>query len=85
MIESEAIVSPELLNFRLRLKCGFEQIDDVFEGCMLDAQTHLSEKGINAYLKGASVVCMIGRGVEPVLQYLEVIPELAGRVGEEVG
>ncbi len=83
MSEIETVLPPQLLNFRNQLKCSFEQIDDVFEGCMLDAQTHLSDKGIKDYLKGASLVCMIGRGVEPVLQYLEVIPELAARVGEE--
>jgi len=77
-------LTPELQAYRDQLKCSFEQIDDVFEGCIADAQAHLSEKAIKDYLKGASLICMIGRGVEPVLQYLEVIPELADRSGEEV-
>jgi len=71
-------------HLRNRLKCSFEQIDDVFEACITDAQRRLSNQGVDDYLKGASLVCMIGRGVEPVLQYMEVIPELAGRLGEEV-
>ena len=77
-------LSPELQAYRDQLKCSFEQIDDVFEGCITDALTHMSNQGVKDYLKGASLLCMIGRGVEPVLQYLEVIPELADRVGEEV-
>lgn len=77
-------LSPELAALRTKLKCSFTQIDDVFEGCMADAQQRLTEQGVKDYLKGASLVCMIGRGVEPVLQFLEVIPELAERVGEEI-
>jgi fructose-specific component phosphotransferase system IIB-like protein len=75
---------PELQNFRNQLKCSFEQIDDVFEACIIDAQTRLTNQGVQNYLKGASLICMIGRGVEPVLQFMEIIPELAGRLGEEV-
>ncbi len=75
---------PELLAFRNKLKCSFEQIDDVFEDCILDAQRRLTNKGVEDYLKGASLICMIGRGVEPVLQFMEVIPELASKIGEEV-
>ena len=75
---------PELQNFRNKLKCSFEQIDDVFEACILDAQARLTNQGVEDYLKGASLICMIGRGVEPVLQYMEVIPELAQRLGEDV-
>ena len=80
----EKTLPPELQIFRDQLKCSFEQIDDVFEDCILDAQRRLTNQGVKDYLKGASLLCMIGRGVEPVLQYMEVIPELAGRLGEEV-
>ncbi|MEE9302208.1 MAG: hypothetical protein V3U84_00335 [Thiotrichaceae bacterium] len=80
----EKTLPPELLAFRNKLKCSFEQIDDVFEECITDAQKKLTNKGIEDYLKGASLICMIGRGVEPVLQFMEVIPELAARLGEDV-
>ncbi len=76
--------SPELQILRNQLKCSFEQIDDVFEDCIIDAQRRLTDQGVKDYLKGASLICMIGRGVEPVLQFMEVIPELADRLGEEV-
>lgn len=83
-VTDEKILTPELQVFRDQLKCSFEQIDDVFVDCILDAQRNLTEQGVKDYLAGASLICMIGRGVEPVLQYMEVIPELADRIGEEV-
>ena len=69
---------------REQLKCGFEQIDGVFEDCVRDAQKHLTPQGFKDYIDGASLVCMIGRGVDPVLHYLENIPTMADKVGEEI-
>ena len=69
---------------RKKLKCGFDQIEPVFDQCMIEASTVLSEQGIEDYLEGASLICMIGRGVEPVLNYLEDIPAMAAHLGEEV-
>ena len=73
----------DLQAYRPQLSCNFEQIDHVFEGCMLEAETHLSEQGIKDYLDGASLICMIGRGVEPVLEYLEEMPQVVDKVGDE--
>ena len=69
---------------REALKCGFERIDDIFDDCIEEATALLSEQGVQDYLEGASLVCMIGRGVEPVLEFLEEIPQVAHRVGEDV-
>ncbi|WP_198262519.1 nitric oxide reductase activation protein NorD [sulfur-oxidizing endosymbiont of Gigantopelta aegis] len=74
----------ELLEqYRSQLKCSFEQLDDTFEDCMLEAFISLSDQGIKDYLKGASLVCMIGRGFEPVLVYLEEMPQVAKLLGEK--
>jgi len=70
--------------YRGELRCNFEQIDDVFDGCIEEALEVLSEQGIKDYLEGASLVCMIGRGVEPVLVFLEEVPQIAHKLGEEV-
>lgn len=43
----------------------------------------LSHQGVEDYLSGASRVCMIGRGFEPVLDYMEEMPEIAHRLGEQ--
>ncbi len=69
---------------RTKLKCGFDQIDAVFDECMKEARLHMGEQGIDDYLEGASLVCMIGRGVEPVLSYMEDMPAIAGQLGEPV-
>ena len=69
---------------RPRLKCGFDQIDAVFDECMVEARVYLSEQGVEEYFEGASLICMIGRGVEPVLSYMEDMPAVAGQLGEPV-
>lgn len=73
----------ELQTFRDKLRCNFPIIDEHFEDFIRDALSHLSVEAIDTYLEGASTVCMIGRGVEPVLIFLEDMPEMAGRVGED--
>ena len=76
-------MTPEQIqNLRDQLKCSFGQLEDVFEDCVNDACRQLTPEGVKAYLKGASLVCMIGRGFDPVLVYLEEMPTVAHRVGE---
>lgn len=70
--------------YRAKLKCNFTEIDDMFDGCIEEAMDTLSEQGLEDYLKGASLVCMIGRGVEPVLVFLEEIPQIVSKLGESV-
>ncbi len=71
-------------DYRKKLKCSFEQIDDCFDDYMKDVLRNLSPQGVEDYLKGASMVCMIGRGFEPVLVYLEKMPNIAHDLGEEM-
>lgn len=77
---TEVALSP----YRPKLKCSFEQIEPIFDDCLAEAEKYLSEKGIDEYLEGASLICMMGRGVQPVLNYLEDMPAVAGQLGEEV-
>jgi len=72
----------ELQAYRDILKCNFKDLDEVFEGCMEEATTLLSPQGVKDYLEGASLICMIGRGFEPVLVYLEEMPQVASQLGE---
>ncbi len=69
--------------YRPALKCNFPQLEDVYDDCMDEAVASLSEQGLKDYLAGASLVCMIGRGFEPVLVYLEEVPQIARTVGEQ--
>jgi nitric oxide reductase NorD protein len=76
-------ISEEALEiFRQQLDCGFREIDDTFADCMEIACTTLSKRGVKDYLAGAKLVGGIGRGVEPVLVYLEEMPEVSSRLGE---
>lgn len=68
--------------YRDQLKCNFGQLDDVFPRCIEEASVLLSEQGIKDYLEGASLICMIGRGFDPVLSYLEEMPGVAKKLGE---
>ncbi|MCU7920447.1 MAG: VWA domain-containing protein [Candidatus Thiodiazotropha sp. (ex Epidulcina cf. delphinae)] len=74
----------DLTAYREKLSCGFEQIDPIFSDCMMQAEKILSPKGVDELLEGASLTCKIGRGVEPVIVFLEEMPEIAVRVGEAV-
>ncbi|MES9940482.1 MAG: VWA domain-containing protein [Candidatus Thiodiazotropha sp. 6PLUC2] len=74
----------QLTAYRETLSCGFEQIDPIFPDCMEQAEQLLTSSGVEALLAGASLTCKIGRGVEPVIVFLEEMPEMATRVGEQV-
>lgn len=79
-----SIEESALQGYREQLTCNFQQLDLLFADCMEEAVASLSEAGIKSYLEGASLVCMIGRGFEPVLVYLEEMPQVAARLGEAV-
>ena len=74
----------ELGELREMLTCGFEQLDTAFAGCMEDAVARLSTDGVKQLLEGASLICMLGRGYEPVHVFLEEMPQIGERLGEEV-
>lgn len=74
----------EIANYRQSLKCNFKEIDNCFADYIKDALINLSPKGIESYLNGASLICMIGRGYEPVITYLEEMPQIAAKLDETV-
>ncbi|MGD8592731.1 MAG: VWA domain-containing protein [Gammaproteobacteria bacterium] len=78
-----ALNEAELKTYREQLTCNFKDLDEFFSGCMEEATQRLTAQGIKDYLEGASLVCMIGRGFEPVLVYLEEMPQVACQLGEE--
>ncbi len=76
-------VSESMQPYWQQLACRFPQIEAVFDDCMQAALRNLSPDGVNAYLNNASVLGKMGYGHEPVLIYLEEMPEVAARLGEE--
>ncbi|CAN8138770.1 hypothetical protein THIOSC13_1010007 [uncultured Thiomicrorhabdus sp.] len=53
----------------------------MFPACIEDAHNTLSPEGVKAYMDGENFRRKIGMGVEPVLIYLEIMPEIARHIG----
>lgn len=81
--DTETVTESRYAEYRPALKCNFPQLENVYDDCMDEAVASLSEQGLKDYLSGASLICMIGRGFEPVLVYLEEMPQIARNVGEQ--
>jgi len=67
-----------------KLDCNLPRVLAVFDDCMEDARKHLSITGVETYISGACAIYKTGRGEEPVLVFLEEIPQVASHLGEEV-
>jgi hypothetical protein len=67
---------------RERLDCRFVAVDAVFDACIDEAQRVLGGPGLDAYLAHARWLGKLGRGVEPLLVFLEIWPTVAGAAGE---
>lgn len=67
---------------RALLDCGFPQVAEVLEDCMVEAQAVLSPEGLTAYLESGRFLSKMGRGVEPVLIFLQEWPQVAAILGE---
>ncbi len=78
-----AITTEQLHAYRTKLDTRFAQVDAVFEACMAEAITTLSTQGIDAYLDAGRALGKLGRGVEPMLIFLEEWPATAAAVGED--
>jgi hypothetical protein len=74
----------DLQAYREKLRCSFPQIEDCFDDYVQDSLRNLSDEGFEQYLSGASLICMIGRGWEPVSIYLEEMPVMAHKLGEPI-
>jgi len=72
----------QLHAWREQLDCGFPEVARVFEDCMAGAQAVLTPEGIHDYLENGRFLARMGRGVEPVLIFLEEWPEVARILGE---
>ncbi len=65
------------------LDTRFKPVEDVFEDVMAEALAILTREGINQYLEAARVIGKLGRGVEPMLAFLEEWPSTAKAIGED--
>jgi len=65
-----------------QLDTRFPQVEEVFEDVMAEALAVLTREGIDAYLEAGRVIGKLGRGVEPMLAFMEEWPSTAKAVGE---
>ncbi|TXH74653.1 VWA domain-containing protein [Thiobacillus sp.] len=65
-----------------QLDTRFPQVEEVFEDVMAEALAVLTREGIDAYLEATRVIGKLGRGVEPMLAFMEEWPSTAKAVGE---
>jgi hypothetical protein len=67
---------------RAQLDCAFTEIDAVFADCMVEAQALLSAPALDAYIESARLLGKMGRGVEPLLIFLQCWPQTASMASE---
>jgi nitric oxide reductase NorD protein len=73
---------PLMKAYWAQLDCRFKEVEGVFEDCMAEALAVLSREGLGAYLDSARSLGKLGRGVEPILVFLEEWPSVAKALGE---
>jgi fructose-specific component phosphotransferase system IIB-like protein len=78
-----ALHPEQLQSWRDQLGCAFPQINNVFADCMAEAHARLSPDGLDDYLQQARFLGKMGRGVEPVLVFLQEWPSVVQLVGED--
>jgi nitric oxide reductase NorD protein len=75
-------ITAAMTSYWQKLDTRFPQAEVVFEDCMAEALASLSADGVDAYLEAARVIGKLGRGVEPLLAFMEEWPATAVTVGE---
>ncbi len=74
---------PLMKAYWAQIDTQFKPVEDVFEDVMAEALVFLTRDGINAYLEAARAIGKLGRGVEPMLAFLEAWPSVAEVLGED--
>jgi nitric oxide reductase NorD protein len=76
-------IPEEFKTYWEQLDCGFPRVEPVFADCMREATAVLSKQGVAAYIENARFLGKMGRGAEPVLNFLEAWPAVAKTLGED--
>ena len=73
---------PLMKAYWAQLDTRFKQVEDVFEDVMAEALAILGRDELQHYLDAARLIGKLGRGVEPLLAFLEEWPSAAKALGE---
>jgi hypothetical protein len=79
---TETYQHPLMAAYWRQLDTRFAQVEEVFDDVMAEALSVLTREGIDAYLEAGRVIGKLGRGVEPMLAFIEEWPSTAQAVGE---
>jgi nitric oxide reductase NorD protein len=74
---------PLMQQYWKRLDTSFPQVAEIFEEAMAEALLVIDRPDLDAYLDAASFLGRLGRGVEPMLVFLEEWPSVVFAVGKE--
>ncbi len=74
---------PLMQQYWARLNTRFPQVAEIFEEAMAEALLVIDRPDLDAYLDAASFLGRLGRGVEPMLVFLEEWPSVVAAVGKE--
>ena len=74
---------PLMKGYWAQLDTHFKEVEDVFEDVMAEALAILTREDIHHYLDAARIIGKLGRGVEPMLVFLEEWPSTVKALGEE--
>lgn len=74
---------PLMRQYWARLDSRFPQVAEVFEEMMAEALVIIDRPDIDAYLDAAGFLGKLGRGVEPILVFLEEWPSVVAAMGKE--
>ncbi len=74
------------VDFKEYMSCLEEDHPHVqaLEASYHEAGRILSPQGLNNYLEGVKAMCVLGRGPDLILSYIQEIPQVAKEVGEDV-
>ena len=82
MSTETAYQHPLMAAYWKQLDTRFPQVEEVFEDVMAEALAVLTRAGVDAYLEAGRVIGKLGRGVEPMLAFMEEWPSTVKAVGE---
>jgi len=74
---------PLMRQYWARLDSRFPQVAEVFEEMMAEALLVIDRPDLDAYLDAAGFLGKLGRGVEPILVFLEEWPSVVAAMGKE--
>lgn len=73
----------QLSEYRSQLQCNFSEVDELFADGVQQVFDLAGGHGVDAYLQGGSTISLTGRGVQPVLDYLQHMPTAVDLLGVE--